>query len=257
MLRLLRKYVPALAAGITLIAVTATLAMNERSSVGDSARPYRIVFIGASIGQAWDLPHFPQRAQQAGYAFEMMPVYEFDKSRALDEVLIRPKRTFHANWSYLKSLWRPAPQKPDAIVLKECSSYFPGDLHEQQRLVAGWVERVRAAGIQPILATVVPVTQARAERDSGKMSMVRAYNDWVRQYVRENGIFLLDLEQALRADGGERFLRDEYAVEDGSHLNARGYRVLDQYLTGALQELKHEQAPPRARRIGGEAAAEA
>ncbi len=257
MLRLLAKYLPALAAGVTLIAVTATLAMNERSSVSDSARPYRIVLIGASIGQAWDLPHFPQRAQQTDYAFEMIPVYAFDKSRALDEVLIRPRRIFHANWSYLKSLLRPAPQKPDAIVLKECSSYFPGDLREQQRLIGGWVGRIRAAGIQPMLATVVPVTQARAERDKGKMAMVRAYNDWVRQYARENTIPLLDLEQALRVDGSERYLRDEYAVEDGSHLNAQGYRVLDRYLIGALRELSHEQARSSARRVVGEAAAEA
>jgi lysophospholipase L1-like esterase len=115
------------------------------------------------------------------------------------------------------------------IVLKECSSYFPGDLtlERKQQLFTGWIDEVRKRGINVVVATVVPVTKDRAAREPGKQEQIRAFNDWLRTYARANGLVLLDLEAALRADERERYLRDELTSGDGSHLNRKAYGILD------------------------------
>ena len=198
------------------------------------ARPYRVVLLGASIGRAWNLPAFPERMHDKNYVIESFAVWQFDKSAMLDEVLMRPARKFHPTRTYLRSLFGPAPQPPDAIILKECSAYFPGDSKQQKELVQKWVGEVSHARIQPILATAVPVTRKRSETDKGKMDALREYNDWIRNYARDQHLPLLDLEAALRTDPRERYLRDDLTSGDGSHLNARAYEILDKLLQETL-----------------------
>jgi hypothetical protein len=100
------------------------------------------------------------------------------------------------------------------------------------------VQQVTAKHVKVMIATVVPVTRARATLDRGKQESVREYNDWVRDYARSNGIVLLDLEAALRTDGRERYLRDDLASGDGSHLNRKAYDILDGVMTQALCRLE-------------------
>jgi len=211
-----------------------------------SEQPYRVVLLGASIGRSWHLPEFAARVHDRRYAVESYAVWQFDKSEMLDEVLMRPARKFHPTRTYLKSLFRPAPQPADAIILKECSAYFPGDPREQRRLVEKWVGEIMHAGIQPILATAVPVTRQRAEADPGKIEGVREYNDWVRSYAGDRRIPLLDLERALRSDPSGRYLRDDLTSGDGSHLNAKAYKILDELLHATLAGLGKNVESPRA-----------
>lgn len=208
-------------------------------------QPYRVVLLGASIGQTWNLPAFPERVRDKNYVVESFAVWQFDKSEMLDEVLMRPERKFHLTRTYLKSLFQPAPQPPDTIILKECSAYFPGEPRQQKELVKRWVGQVSHAGIQPILTTSVPVTRKRSEMDKGKMDGVREYNDWIRNYAKEQRIPLLDLELALRADPVERYLRDDLTSGDGSHLNAKAYEILDSLLHKTLGDIRKEVDTPR------------
>lgn len=201
-------------------------------------RPYRVVLLGASIGQTWNLSAFPERMRDKNYVIESFAVWQFDKSAMLDEVLMRPARKFHPTRTYLKSLFQPAPGLPDAIILKECSTYFPGDPRQQKELVQKWVGTVSHSHIQPILATAVPVTRKRSEMDKGKMDALREYNDWIRNYARDQRLPLLDLEAALRTDPRERYLRDDLTSGDGSHLNARAYEILDKLLQETLAGVK-------------------
>jgi hypothetical protein len=209
------------------------------------AHPYRVVLLGASIGRSWNLPAFPERMHDRNYVIESFAVWQFDKSTMLDEVLMRPARKFHPTRTYLKSLFGPAPQPPDAIILKECSAYFPGDPAKQKALVQKWVGEISDARIQPILATAVPVTRQRAGTDKGKMEALREYNDWVRNYARDRRLPLLDLEAALRTDSRERYLRDDLTSGDGSHLNARAYEMLDKLLQETLAGIKKTDADRR------------
>jgi GDSL-like Lipase/Acylhydrolase family len=201
-----------------------------------SRNTMHIVLIGASIGQAWELAEWPSRVRVSDVTAESVPAWQFDKTQVVDEVLMRPARKFHPTRTYLKSLFQPPPRKPDVVILKECSSYFPGDLVAYQNKIQNWVTKLQAKHINVVLATVVPVTQSRDQQSPGKQQSLVQYNEWVRQYAEQHGLGLLDLEAALRTDASTRYLRDEFAASDGSHLNAAAYRVLDNTLRAALSE---------------------
>jgi hypothetical protein len=119
---------------------------------------------------------------------------------------------------------------PDIILLKECSSYFPGDLPLYQAKTKDFVRRVQARGIRMILTTVVPVTRSRAAKDAGKLQSLRQFNDWIREFAAQSEIVVLDLDSALRVPDGGGYLRDDFTSGDGSHLNTAAYAVLDQEL---------------------------
>lgn len=206
----------------------------------------RVALIGASIGQGWDLPHFPARVHDDEHLFESFAVWQFDKSEALEEILMRPARRFKLTRTYLKSLFEPPPKKPDALIIKECSSYFPGDLTAYQASVKKWIRQAQDAGIRVMVATVAPVTRSRAERDKGKMEGILAYNDWIRMYAQQEKLPILDLEAALRDGASSRFLRDDLTSGDGSHLNRKAYDLLDRMLMSKLCELDNKPCAQRA-----------
>ncbi len=207
-----------------------------------SAKPgRRVVLIGASIGREWDLPDFAVRMNLRGYSFEALQAWQYDKSDLIAETLMRPSRKFRLTPGYVKGFFRPAPQPADMIILKECSSYFPGDMHRQKKLMHEWTREIRRKNVAVMLATVVPVTRARARRDPGKQEGIREFNDWLREFAPRQDLPLLDLERALRADDTERYLRDEFTNGDGSHLNREAYRILDRLLlrTVSIQTAGH------------------
>lgn len=223
-------------AAIILLIVFITLVMrrNANPQLSRSADTVHVVLIGASIGQGWHLAEWPTRAKASGFTAESIPAWQFDKTDVVDEVLMRPARKFRPTRTYLKSLFQPPPSKADMVILKECSSYFPGDLTVYESSIQNWVSRLQAKHIRVTLATVVPATMARAEQSPGKQESLVQYNEWVRQYAEQRGITLLDLESALRTDDTGRYLRDEFATSDGSHLNAAAYAVLDDVLRKTL-----------------------
>lgn len=186
---------------------------------------HRFVLMGASIGRGWDLPEFPARMGLPDLEFEYVGVFDFDKSLALAKIL--PRET----------------ERPDAIILKECATYFPGDLARYQRLVLGWIADCRRVGVVPILATVSPVSAPRGAGERlralvrtqvlGRPDQNRevwAYNDWVRQLAANEGLPLLDLEAAVRVSESDRSLRADLGSGDGLHLGARGYAAFDRAL---------------------------
>jgi hypothetical protein len=193
-----------------------------------------LALVGASIGQDWHLADWPARMHTTGFSAESFAVWQFDKTGAIDELLLRPKRKFRPTRTYLKSLFAPPPPKADVVILKECSSYFPGNGEAQRAALRQWQEQLTASGAQVVLATVVPVTQARAARDSGKQEALTAFNGWVREYAAQRNLPVLDLDAALRTGDAGSNLRDEYTSGDGSHLNGAAYAVLDRTLLGTL-----------------------
>jgi hypothetical protein len=201
-----------------------------------------VALVGASIGQDWNLATWPARANAASFSAESFAVWEFDKSSAVDELLLRPKRRFRFTRTYLKSLLAPPPRKPDVVILKECSSYFPGNLEAQRTAFRGWAERLSGAGTRVVLATVVPVTSTRAQADAGKQAALTEFNAWVREYAASKQLPVLDLDAAMRSGAPGSNLRDEYTSGDGSHLNRAAYTVLDRALLDTLCNLKSDAA---------------
>jgi len=193
-----------------------------------------VALVGASIGQEWHVADWPARAHMPGVTAESLAVWQFDKTDAVDELLMRPKRRFRLTRTYLKSLFAPPPRRADVVILKECSSYFPGNFEAQRAAFQAWEEKLSAAGAKVVLATVVPVTRKRSTLDAGKQEALTAFNAWVRELAARKNLAVLDLDAAVRNDAPGSNLKDEYTSGDGSHLNQAAYAVLDRTLRDTL-----------------------
>ena len=198
-----------------------------------------MLLIGASVGKAWNIDHFPERVGSDRYRTSYTGVYRFDKSEAVEQALSDANRL------------------PDAVILKECAAYFPSDISfaDSKRFMIQWIQDIREQRVIPIPATVAPVTPEHndrfkthnpmkriAKRMLGISMMTRIericeYNDWIAAYAEKKGLPLLDLEGALRRSDTDRFLREELTSGDGLHLNEFAYQRLDAALKSTLDDL--------------------
>ena len=124
-------------------------------------------------------------------------------------------------------------------MIKECATYFPGDLAAYQRSVEAWVQEIRRVGVQPMLVTTAPVAEptdllgrakALVKRALGRPATqegVVAFNDWLKEFARRERVPVFDLEAVLRRSASERWLRAEYDSGDRLHLNAKAYAAID------------------------------
>ena len=199
------------------------------------------MLLGASIGRAWDISSLPRRIGNYDYIFEYVDGGGFDKSKELKEILSR------------------AENKPDAIFLKECAAYFPGDFENYKSLMEHWITDCYKAGVIPIPTTVVPVTKLHSLKKFGidilklrnpfklgspfknkRQKAILEYNDWIRMYCAENVLALLDLEKAVRKSEKNRYIKSGLAKIDGLHLNKKGYRTLDKIVIPTLEKVNWE-----------------
>jgi lysophospholipase L1-like esterase len=111
------------------------------------------------------------------------------------------------------------------------------------------LQQARAAGIDVILATEIPLAepaglineaQALVGRLLGKQSyaervnvQVRELNTFVRQLAARENLRLLDFEKVFAPDGGAR--EPVFATEDRSHVTAAGYKALTDYVVSELR----------------------
>ncbi len=223
-----KRVFAALAVGVWLTTATGALMADNK----------RIVYIEASTVNNWKLDGFAARTGIERYRFEVLREYDFDKSRLVNQVLTG------------------GPPWPDAVIVQECSTYFPGDMEAYQRMYRGWIENLQARGLRPVIATVVPPARSRGwwqdaknlvkERLLGRPSQfeqVVAFNDWLRALGAELGIAVFDLERLLRVSAEDRHMRDEYNGGDGIHLAPVAYQRLDKDLLEFLDRLGLQSAP--------------
>ena len=197
-----------------------------------------IILLGASIGRAWNISGLPERIGNHDYIFEYVDGGGFDKSMKLKEILTRREN------------------KPDAIFLKECAAYFPGDFDKYKSLMKQWINDCNNADVIPIPTTVVPVTKLHSLKKFGidilklrnpfklgnpfknkRQKAILEYNDWIRIYCADNGLTLLDLEQAVHKSEKNRYLKSGLAKIDGLHLNKKGYKTLDKIVMPTLENV--------------------
>ena len=190
-----------------------------------------IILVGASVGQGWKFPDLVDRKKLTGYKLDFIPVFDsFDKSSAIKSIVEREK-------------------KPNAVIIKECSVYFPGDLNLYENRIKKWVNELKKNNIEPILATTVPPGKPNSivyklkdfiKSITGKpkkIDSVTKYNEWLRDFSSKNGIKVLDLEQVLRISNGNRHLNPEYDRGDFTHLNNKAYLVLDNFMADFLNKM--------------------
>ncbi len=189
----------------------------------------RVVLVGASIGKAWHFEDVGRRASLPGYRFDYAGAYRFDKG------------------DLVQGLVQDA-DKPDVVMIKECSTYFPGDPDDYRKKVTAWVEQLRAAGIQPMLVTTAPVgepsglvakAKLKVKKLLGKptwLDSITSFNDWIKEYGRAEGIPVFDLEALLRRSAEERWLKPEFDSGDTVHLTEAAYREMDRGFARFLNE---------------------
>jgi hypothetical protein len=201
--------------------------------------PRHVVLLGASIGRAWNISSLPSRIHNQEYTFEYVHGgSSFNKSDRLREILSRSEN------------------KPDAIFLKECAAYFPGDMESYKSLMRQWIKECQELGVIPIPTTVVPVTRLHSLKkflidiiklrnpfsfggpfNSKRNRAILEYNDWIKGYCKQQALPILDLEAAVRRSGTERYLRGDLATIDGLHLNKKAYRILDRIVIPTLNPI--------------------
>ena len=179
-----------------------------------------VVLVGASVGKAWKFPQLTQRYDIGKHiVLSYRCRYDFDKSVELNNLLNAPFPVY-------------------AIIIKECSAYFPRDLKSSEAKIKAWVSQIRSRNIIPILATVVPVTRERDKSSPGKFESLLKFNDFIRDYAAREDIPLLDLEAALRISDTDRHLRPDYAQPDGTHLVPKAYNAaLDKIAVQLIKEI--------------------
>lgn len=198
----------------------------------------KIILLGASLGKAWDIPSFPKRVKNFDYEFEYVGSGSFDKTERLKDILARKEN------------------KPDAIFIKECAAYFPGDLENYKMNMIEWITKCQEENVVPIPATVVPVTRLHSFKlilidiikgrnpflmgnpfHHKRNVAILEYNDWLKEYCEKNGLSFLDLEAAVRYSEKNRFLMENLAFIDGLHLISKAYGRLDQIVIPTLESV--------------------
>ncbi len=205
------------------------LAKENYMNNSDVKKVKHIVLLGASVGDGWDFPKLSQRVGNNDYTFEFVRVYAFDKTEELRKILHR------------------SINKPEAIIIKECAAYFPGNNEEFSSTIKKWIQECRDNNVKPILATVVPVTRFHMLKGniksilkksnpwkSSRIKSILDFNKWIRIYAKEQGLLVLDLENVVRENTRSGYLREDLDSGDGLHLNEKAYRLLDQIVIPVL-----------------------
>jgi hypothetical protein len=179
----------------------------RKKTLPSEIRDWKIQFIGASVGYAWRL--------DVVFGIEPSKIYAFDKTALVDDAIS---------------------EGVDCVIIKECAAYFP-DNGVDKALYLGWLDKLQQAGIAVVIATVVPVTKADADRHPGRADGIAAFNDWLREIAKDRGLALLDLERALRVSDEDRLLKAGLDNGDGLHLRPSTYRAyLDHLVVPALMQ---------------------
>ncbi len=99
---------------------------------------------------------------------------------------------------------------------------------ELQNNIDGMVKQARAAGIRPVLATLIPQRGASATNNPAIVS----FNTWLQQYGTNNNVPVADYYTAV-VDPTNGTLRADL-TQDDTHLNAAGYVIITPYCTAKL-----------------------
>ena len=176
-----------------------------------------VVLVGASIGRSWKLNELHNRIDTKNVFYGYRGKYNYDKTNII-EGLIKVQ------------------YKPDAVIIKECSAYFPRNIKDSMEQLVEWIYALRKNGIDPILATVVPVTEENNQKNSEKMKSINRYNAVLRSYAKNNNIAVLDMQKILSDTNKQMYLSEKYSLSDGYHLKWETYiKLLDKELVEFIQ----------------------
>jgi lysophospholipase L1-like esterase len=193
-----------------------------------------VVILGASYAKGWNpqIPGVPvvNKGVEGQQTFEVLARFDRDVVPSAPRAVIL--------WGFINDIFRAPEGGLDASISRARTS------------IAAMVDRARANGIEPILATEVtarPRDNTWSEVLAGWIGWLRrkeayqdginrhvvAINQWMRDYAKREGILLLDLQSAVSDPATQRRIK-EYATPDGSHISPAGYEALTKYAAPVL-----------------------
>ena len=220
------------------LAMSSSLPVGAAVDNGKELPPRTLVVFGASYAASWGAPSLPgyrvvNRGVGGDQTEHMRARFERDVVAAGPDVVLI--------WGHINNITQSdilgsTPGRAQALTKAAREDYL------------AMLEQARAAGIEVMLATEIPlaepaglVNEARAfiGRLRGKQSysaQVNAHvgelNVFVRQLAARERLRLLDFEKVFVREGGSR--KPEYATDDRSHVTAAGYRALTAYTIAEL-----------------------
>lgn len=194
-----------------------------------------VVLLGASYARAWDVGAIGN-LQVVNKGIDGQQSWELAERFEGDVIALSPRAV--VIWGFINDVYRADRTKVGDALARVRQS------------VLDMIDRARAHGIEPILATEVTI-RGRLELREDILSFVgrllgrqsyQAYinrhvldtNVWLREVARQQRLLLLDLQPQLAGPDG--FRRREFSSPDGSHISAAGYQTLTRYAQPILVE---------------------
>lgn len=186
----------------------------------NAAPSRKIVLLGASITQLWDLDRYFGK----GHPF----INKGLNGQFSGQYLLRFKRDV-IDWH------------PKAVIIKLCAINITRNIpfEVSRDNIIMMTQLAQANVIQPILASMIPVTEQFDQRRSPKdiTKEIIEFNTWLKSYAQEHEFQYLDFFSAMADDKG--YLKPELS-SDGLHPNERGYDAMSRLLTFQLKDLMLE-----------------
>lgn len=179
----------------------------QNAELRASGQPVRVVFIGDSITDNWvnaDPSLFTGGLVDRGISGQTTP-----------QMLVR----FREDAIGLR---------PKAVHIMAATNDIAGNtgastLEVVEGNIQSMAELARAHGIKVILASTPPAAAFPWSPDKHPAPVIRAFNDWLRDYARHNGFTYVDYHAALSdAEGGMK----PGLATDGVHPTPAGYALM-------------------------------
>jgi lysophospholipase L1-like esterase len=187
-----------------------------------------LIIIGASYAADWGIPSLP------GYVVTNKGMGGQESTAVLarfDNDVIAAKPDAVLIWGHINDIFRAPRDQLEPAKSRAFANYRT------------MIERARAAEIDVLLATEVTLTVGDSWIDGirgviGRMrgrenyreminKNVKDVNSQLRAYAGRNKILVLDFEAAVDSGNGSR--REEFSLEDGSHISPQGYDALTSF----------------------------
>jgi acyl-CoA thioesterase-1 len=178
----------------------------------------RVVFLGDSITQGWDLSTF----------FKGKPyVNRGISGQTTPQILLRFRQDVLA-------------LKPESVVILAGTNDLaentgPTTLEMIEDNLKSMAELARGNGVRPILASALPAAVYPWKPEIQPVDKILALNQWMKEYAGKEGIVYLDYYSSLVND--QHGMNAEFSG-DGVHPNAAGYAIMAPLVADAIARSK-------------------